>query len=299
MVFLGLGGLILPRLGLQFVLLKQIGSPSAIRIAAVGLTIAAAVTLFFSQWKNFIAGGVLAGVSLLALAIICVIPAASGRAVSVQRTPGQSIVPPPSMATQPAPALQTVTIAAIQTAQGFPGTARGPKLIPSTNSIKVAPPLEVNTPEWYGLAHTEKIGGTGGVAYTFLDGGRRPIIGLRYETKEWIGSTAIGQLIPVYDRVMAKPPAGMQPLSQFTAKNGYVVAGLVIDADTVVRGVQPICMRWDGGRLDPNDQYQADWIGNSGKDAPQTLGGDAKSVLGIFGGKGIVLDSVGLVLAPQ
>jgi hypothetical protein len=80
------------------------------------------------------------------------------------------------------------------------------------------------------------------------------------------------------------------------AKKGYAVAGLEVKTNPYVAAVRVVFMRLDDdGDLDTDDTYKSAWIGQAAGSA-QTLGGDGKTVIGVYGRRAIVLDAVGLIL---
>ena len=119
------------------------------------------------------------------------------------------------------------------------------------------------------------------------------VVGFRYDVREWTGDNVLGKLEPIYDR----QPPGTQQL--VIARDGYAVGGLVVDAGKFVQAVRVIFMMLDGDHLDSHDSYQSEWLGNPSADEPKTLAGNGQMVVGVYGGHGIILDSVGLVLRKR
>jgi acetyl esterase/lipase len=79
-----------------------------------------------------------------------------------------------------------------------------------------------------------------------------------------------------------KPPPlrGTEKLVQ--ARDGYMVYGLVVDADKQrVNAVRIVFVRVDGDKLVPTDTYTSDWLGTPRTDKPVTLGADGRRVTGI------------------
>ena len=142
------------------------------------------------------------------------------------------------------------------------------------------------------VTYSEPLGGRGGGEFATIDSNLRPMVGFHFEQQQWMGDNAFKRIDPIYDRALAAE-------SEVVAKEGYAVAGLVVDAGRWVQAIRLIFMKLDGDRLDPLDTYQSDWIGNPSADEPKTLAGDGQLVVGVYGGKGIVVDSLGLILKKK
>jgi hypothetical protein len=140
------------------------------------------------------------------------------------------------------------------------------------------------------VAYTEPLGGSGGGEFANIDSDLRPVIGFRYQIGEWAGRAVLDTLEPIY--------AGqtINPQTDVVAKEGYAVAGVIVDASQFVQAIQVIFMKLNDGRLETSDSYKSNWIGTPSSESPTTLAGDGQLVVGVYGGKGIVLDSVGLIL---
>ncbi len=118
-----------------------------------------------------------------------------------------------------------------------------------------------------------------------------PVVGIRYEVREFAGTTRISALVPVFDRKNQDADS--------LAKDGYALAGLNVIADKYVNRVQVIYMRIDGDQFDSSDQYESDWYGvRSGGDEHQ-LAGDGRAVFGFNVNQGIVVDGIQLFHDPK
>ena len=82
------------------------------------------------------------------------------------------------------------------------------------------------------------------------------------------------------------------------ARDGYVVGGLLADADDHVHAVRILFLRQRDGKNDPNDAYVSDWIGRPSLDHHQRCSVATASTSWESAGRGNDLDGVGLVLAP-
>lgn len=131
----------------------------------------------------------------------------------------------------------------------------------------------------------------GGSSFRSVNPQGKAIIGFSYSMGSWDGVAAIRDLTPLYDQ---SPPRGRSVA--VTAKAGYAVGGLKIDAPQYVSAVQIVFYRVkEDGQLDTTDAYTSEWLGKpSGKDAP-LIDGAGKKTIGVFGRRGAVIDAVGLV----
>jgi hypothetical protein len=80
------------------------------------------------------------------------------------------------------------------------------------------------------------------------------------------------------------------------ARPGYAVAGINVNGEQHVRGIQIIFARQSEGRFDLLDTYESDWLGLPPNRPAVRLGGTGQRVIGIHGRKGLILDAIGLVL---
>jgi hypothetical protein len=92
----------------------------------------------------------------------------------------------------------------------------------------------------------------------------------------------------------------MERAVRAVAKPGYAVGAMTVKSDKEVSGFSLTFMRVKGGKLDPTDAYESEWIGGAG--ATKTLlGGDGSPVIGLFSSFAFIgqLKSVGLVLGSD
>lgn len=97
---------------------------------------------------------------------------------------------------------------------------------------------------------------------------------------------------------MAPPPPGFPALLEtVTARPGYAVGGINVDAGANhIRAVQFVFMRLGSdGRLDPNDTYATDWIGQP-TGPIQKLSSSGGLVVGVHGRRMGLIRSIGLIL---
>ena len=79
------------------------------------------------------------------------------------------------------------------------------------------------------------------------------------------------------------------------AKPEYAIGALVCQSGHRVDGFKAIFMRDLGDRLDEADSYESDWVGGLGG-GEKTISGNGNPVVGIYGGAGLELDGLGLVV---
>ena len=155
-----------------------------------------------------------------------------------------------------------------------------------------SPPGQI--PGQYQRGDTELAGGTGGVPFRAVDAGGKPVVGFRYATGSWLGTPALRQLDPLYDRAV---PGGTS--QTILARDGYAVGAVHVEAGKLVRAVRVVFMRvLPDGQLDVFDAYSSDWIGQVTGQGVKQLGGTGALVLGVHGRRAAVLDAFGLVMAP-
>jgi len=135
-------------------------------------------------------------------------------------------------------------------------------------------------------------GGLGGAGFEQLDPDHRPVLGFRYQLGNWGGQEVIAKIEPLFDRSTSGEDVVM-------AKDGYQVGGLLADSGDFVNALRVIFVRAEAGQLDSGDTYMSDWIGTSTNATPHKLGGDGRTVVGVFGRQGLVTDALGLLFASR
>jgi hypothetical protein len=138
---------------------------------------------------------------------------------------------------------------------------------------------------------TAILGGSGGKEFRTVGSGGR-VIGFQFDTGQWLGEEVLRRFEPVSDG--GGKPFGLMKVE--TARDGYAVGAVEVDASKLVNAVRLVYMRvGDDGLLDPNDSYQSDWLGKPTGRKPRLLTGNGKPVIGIHGRRLAMLDAVGLV----
>ena len=142
---------------------------------------------------------------------------------------------------------------------------------------------------------TEFVGGKGGgTRGDRIVNEKSMLYGVECRFGQWSGEDCISEIVPIFSRDRErKLPAGA------VAREGYAVGAVNVNAGDYVNGVQLVFMRVkDDGRLDPKDSYSSEWLGirPRGRRKPQKLGGDGDPVIGIHSRRGLVVDSMALVI---
>jgi hypothetical protein len=150
-----------------------------------------------------------------------------------------------------------------------------------------------------GASVTEVVGGQGGSERLNFDSQARPLVGVAYAIDEnWdSGGSVLGTLWPIYDHGVAPEEPG-RPTIVEQAKDGYVVAGLVVDTSRYVNAVKVIYVRQQVDAFDPSDTYESAWLGKPRGERETRLGGDGQIACGLHCKQGLVLDAVGLIVRP-
>ena len=117
------------------------------------------------------------------------------------------------------------------------------------------------------------------------------LLGFNYAMGDWAGGPCLAKVIPIYS---TEPPGDNQ--MQVIADAGYVVGGLQVNADKVVRGVRLVLMKLkEDGTLDPADTHTSAWAGVA-TDSPTKLGGDGRRLLGVHLRQGLIVDAIAAVV---
>jgi len=142
---------------------------------------------------------------------------------------------------------------------------------------------------------TEQLGGHGGSEFVAIQPAAGSFIGFRYTTAQWLDKQIIGKVGPIF---RSPPPAAHEgdpaPVT-IMARDGYVVGGMVVDANDAIVAFKVIFVRYRDGRIDSADTYQSEWCGTPGDRATHQLAGHGETVIGVFGRQGRNLDAMGLV----
>ena len=142
--------------------------------------------------------------------------------------------------------------------------------------------------------NSQLAGGTGGIAFNFVDPQARPVIGVRYQLGSWAGEQLLGHLEPLFTR--DPEPA---PWQVILARDGYALGAVQVDGTRFVNAVRLAFMRLEGEKLDTKDRYLTQWIGTPTGGTPKAFFSDGARVIGIHGKRAAILDAVGLVFEAK
>ncbi|MHA3773319.1 LamG domain-containing protein [Verrucomicrobiota bacterium sgz303538] len=153
-----------------------------------------------------------------------------------------------------------------------------------------------------GIKHLGPVGGEGGGRYEDVAPGGGVLVGFRIRSGDFAGHHVITGLQPVFRNMRGvhlgavHGPEGELPEKE-EAREGYAVGGWRLHHGGRVDGFEVIFMRIAGNRLDPKDSYTGRWWGGKGGGGPTELIAGGLPVVGVFGGSGEELDSLGLIAA--
>jgi hypothetical protein len=77
------------------------------------------------------------------------------------------------------------------------------------------------------------------------------------------------------------PTPATLPANSVHAREGYIVYGIIVDADTVVNAFRVVFVRYRNGKIDSTDTYTSDWVGTPKTANPITLGCDGRKVVSL------------------
>jgi hypothetical protein len=115
------------------------------------------------------------------------------------------------------------------------------------------------------------------------------LIGLEVGLGKFINNDVVHAVRPIFRTAAGEEVLGKQHgtdtsrVVRVKAKDGYAVGALTAKAGLTVDGLAVKFMRVKGGKLDPGDSYESDWIGGPGGWGPELLAGDGTPVVGIIG----------------
>lgn len=119
---------------------------------------------------------------------------------------------------------------------------------------------------------------------------RRPMIGIDFALQTSGGDT-ISTMIPVYSE---------SENHMMLSKEGYAIAGLNVHVEDQLLAIQPIYMKVDGSKFDPNDSYLGEWVGEEPSPEKITkLAGDGRPVFGIYISGMSDVASIALIVDPK
>ena len=119
------------------------------------------------------------------------------------------------------------------------------------------------------------------------------VIGFRYSMSNWAGEGVLRDFEPLYEKPASKEEGKIDEV----AKDGYVVAGMIVAHAQYPNAVQIIFARMKDGKLDMATAYQSKWLGVPKGSSRTQLAGKGERVVGTFGRKGLNINTIGLMVA--
>ena len=128
------------------------------------------------------------------------------------------------------------------------------------------------------------------------------LVGFRAGYVEIFGGPKIASVQPIFqvgDRyVPGKQQGGSVPLeTTVVARPGYAVSAIRTRTGLTVDAFQIEFTRFRDGRLDPDDSYTTNWLGDPRGGGPRDATGEGKLVVGIHGrSNGREINNLGLLV---
>ncbi|TFG52493.1 MAG: hypothetical protein E4H37_05825 [Gemmatimonadales bacterium] len=141
---------------------------------------------------------------------------------------------------------------------------------------------------------TQRAGQERGTAFAHYHTGRQPLLGISFSTREWFRRVRIdNDIVGVFAEDEATEGA-----HRVVASPGFAVAAVDIQADEHINAIRVQFAALEGGALSPSDRYWSKWVGSYHRNEPTVLleGGSAL-VVGLRGARGMVLNSLSLLIA--
>ncbi|MEN6496828.1 MAG: hypothetical protein ABFD16_21265, partial [Thermoguttaceae bacterium] len=212
-------------------------------------------------------------------ATVVPLPAAMAPVNPVDAAP--SCVPVTSPVASPAP-----QAASPPTPSPPPAAAPSP---PPATVAALAPSNSAVARRWMSKA----IGGTRDGASFESPFAATPLTGLAYERGSWSGEPGFARIEPI------DPRSQSWGLEIVVAKPGYAIGGIKVDSGQVFHAMQVVFMRLrPDGRLDPQDTYTSDWIGEPKGDV-QTVVSEGTPVVGVHGRRMLLVHAIGLIFSSS
>ena len=154
------------------------------------------------------------------------------------------------------------------------------------------------------IEQSEPAGGSGGGLFEEIPRDGALLVGLDLAVGNYAGHKVVRAVLGVYmtaQGILQGEPHGELGTDyvKLLAKPGYAVGAIKVRGGNRVDGLSLTFMRIREDRLDPRDSYSSAWVGGEGGNAPVTVGGEGRAVVGIFGGVGAELDRFGLMLDEE
>jgi beta-lactamase regulating signal transducer with metallopeptidase domain len=150
---------------------------------------------------------------------------------------------------------------------------------------------------------TRRLGGGGGGQNTDLPMPYGILVGFKIRSGDFAGHNVITGLKSIFytpgGTIYGNRRGPVDPEDAVVAADGYAVGGIRANSGDRLDGFEIIFMKIDPakGGLDPDDSYTSPWFGGHGGGGPTTIACTGGPVIGVFGGNGLEIDSLGLILA--
>ncbi|HEY2909735.1 MAG TPA: hypothetical protein VGI99_05790, partial [Gemmataceae bacterium] len=131
------------------------------------------------------------------------------------------------------------------------------------------------------------------------------LVGLNVGVGKFAANQIVGTLQPIYrtgDRETTGATYGTDAPdgnAKVIAKPGYAIGAITVKAGLVVDGFSVTFMKIDGGRLNPNDAYESDWIGGMGGGGPEKIASRGEPVTGLLVRHKAQISGIGLVFGNK
>lgn len=137
---------------------------------------------------------------------------------------------------------------------------------------------------------SKQIGSAAGSPFATTSPTLDPAVGFRYELATWGGKSILRKIEPVFERPKGKPDSGY-----IGAREGYFVAGVIVNNSEFANAFRVIFAKMNEGRTDSKTTYFSDWVGKPQGDTETRLGNNGAPVVGLFGTRGMNVHGFGLV----
>jgi hypothetical protein len=149
------------------------------------------------------------------------------------------------------------------------------------------------------LQQTRTLGGHGKTAFSETSGSPGFLVGFELGLGKFFDLEVIYAVRPIYRTAQGDSPGNAHGLFQtvgakkkrskvtrtiwLRAKPGYAVAGITGRAGLLLNGLALTFQRLDGDKLNPNDKYQSEWVGDRTGGSEATFDSQGMLVVGIHG----------------
>ena len=208
---------------------------------------------------------------------------------------------PAAPAPQPSPTVQSPKVSPVIPMKTDFATARtNPAILDEALAQRITTAISANTIQRLGPV------GPQGEGRSDLPKDGAVLVGFEYNTGKWKGDPMVKSMRPLFlttTGVVSGNGRGNpdQPYKVIKARAGYAVSGLIVNPGKErLGGFQMVFSRMQKrpiGSSEP-DSYKSDWVAGEIRKGMVVLGGEGRLAIGIFGGWGADVGSIGLIVAP-